>query len=159
MGVADRQKGPEASTSGRGPVLAPTPRYNAGVLEDMLALEHAGQLHAALREAPRLVDGVLLVKVSRGARFRNQFNRVMWTRLGLKHDQLKLAACGSMMSHMDKACWSSVLTCPCCSVTSCTDKACSSSVLAYPCRAVTWCTDKGFVFSRCCGSEAVAVGL
>ncbi|KAG2496823.1 hypothetical protein HYH03_005229 [Edaphochlamys debaryana] len=43
--------------------LLPTPHYNAGIMEDMLLTAHATRLKAAFASAPRLLDGLLLLKV------------------------------------------------------------------------------------------------
>ncbi|GLC36668.1 hypothetical protein PLESTM_000487400 [Pleodorina starrii] len=43
--------------------LLPTPHYNAGILEDMLLPVHAARLKAVLSASPRLLDGLLLLKV------------------------------------------------------------------------------------------------
>ncbi|GFR51741.1 hypothetical protein Agub_g14187 [Astrephomene gubernaculifera] len=43
--------------------LLPTPHYNAGILEDMLLPVHAARLKSVLASSPRLLDGLLLLKV------------------------------------------------------------------------------------------------
>ncbi|GIL78350.1 hypothetical protein Vretimale_7699 [Volvox reticuliferus] len=44
-------------------VLLPTPHYNTGILEEMLLPVHAARLQSVLSTSPRLVDGLLLLKV------------------------------------------------------------------------------------------------
>lgn len=58
---------PAGAVDGSGDAAAaqlPTPQYNAGLLADMLALPHHEALTAAMKAAPGLRNGLLLLKVS-----------------------------------------------------------------------------------------------
>ncbi|EFJ46213.1 hypothetical protein VOLCADRAFT_105649 [Volvox carteri f. nagariensis] len=44
-------------------LLLPTPHYNAAILEDMLLPVHAARLKSVISASPRLLDGLLLLKV------------------------------------------------------------------------------------------------
>ena len=63
QGPAGGAAAPAAAAAAAAAQAMPTPHYNASLMADMLAVEHAQQLAAAVTAMPGLRDGVLLLKV------------------------------------------------------------------------------------------------